>query len=64
MTLHLFWRAFSTVLCGAIVIPPMVFAGDRPTPLMSLVIDETQEARRIAFVHQEIRVQPGPLALA
>jgi len=31
---------------------------------MTLVVDETQEARRIAFVHEEIRVQPGPLALA
>ncbi|MGB2662799.1 MAG: hypothetical protein WAK48_02270 [Candidatus Acidiferrum sp.] len=31
---------------------------------MTLVVDETQAARRIAFVHEEIRVQPGTLALA
>jgi predicted metalloprotease with PDZ domain len=31
---------------------------------MTLSVDETQAARRIAFVHEEIRVHPGPLALA
>src|ERR1700757_1460805 len=34
------------------------------TPTMKLFVDETQAFRRIAFVHEEIRVQPGPLALA
>ena len=33
-------------------------------PAMTLVVDETQAARRIALVHEEIRVKPGPLALA
>jgi predicted metalloprotease with PDZ domain len=33
-------------------------------PTMTLVVDETQAFRRIAFVHEQIRVQPGPLALA
>jgi predicted metalloprotease with PDZ domain len=32
-------------------------------PVMTLVVDETQAARRIAFVHEEIRVRPGSLAL-
>src|SRR5262249_30051324 len=31
---------------------------------MTLVVDETLAARRIAFVHEELTVQPGPLALA
>jgi predicted metalloprotease with PDZ domain len=31
---------------------------------MTLVVDETQAPRRIAFVHEEIRVRPGPLELA
>jgi hypothetical protein len=31
---------------------------------MKLLVDETQAFRRIAFVHEEIRVQQGPLALA
>src|SRR5258707_14346107 len=33
------------------------------SPTMTLLVDESQAARRIAFVHEEIRVQPGPLAL-
>ena len=64
MTLHLLWRAFFTALGGAIAIASMAFAADRPTPVMSLLVDETQEAQRVAFVHEEIRVHPGPLALA
>lgn len=31
---------------------------------MTLVVDESQAARRIAFVHEEIRVHPGTLELA
>jgi predicted metalloprotease with PDZ domain len=37
---------------------------DTSAPAVTLVVDETQAARRIAFVHEEIRVRPGPLALA
>jgi predicted metalloprotease with PDZ domain len=33
-------------------------------PAMTLLVDETQAARRIAFVREEIRVHPGPFALA
>ena len=39
-------------------------AQDPAAPAMTLVVDETQAPRRIAFVHEEIRVQPGMLALA
>jgi predicted metalloprotease with PDZ domain len=39
-------------------------AQDTSTPAMTLVVDETQAARRIAFVREEIRVGPGALALA
>jgi predicted metalloprotease with PDZ domain len=35
-----------------------------PAPVMTLLVDETQAARRIAFVREEIRVRPGALALA
>jgi predicted metalloprotease with PDZ domain len=39
--------------------------GQNPSaPTMTLVVDETQAARRIAFVHEEILVRPGTLALA
>jgi len=39
-------------------------AQDSSASAMTLVVDETQAARRIAFVHEEIRVRPGTLALA
>jgi predicted metalloprotease with PDZ domain len=41
-----------------------LLAQEVSTPAMTLVVDETQAARRISFVREEIRVQPGPLALA
>jgi predicted metalloprotease with PDZ domain len=41
-----------------------VRAQNAPAPVMTLVVDETQAPRRIASVHEEIRVQPGNLALA
>ena len=37
---------------------------DATTPAMKLEVDETQAPRRIAFVHEEIRVRPGTLDLA
>ncbi len=39
-------------------------AQDKSAPAMTLVVDETQAARRIAFVREEIRVRPGTLALS
>jgi hypothetical protein len=39
-------------------------AEDASSPVVVLIVDETHAARRIAFVHEEIRVQPGPVALA
>jgi predicted metalloprotease with PDZ domain len=41
-----------------------VLAQDVSMPAMTLLVDETQAARRISFVREEIRVQPGALALA
>src|SRR5258708_4066562 len=42
----------------------VVIAQNTPVPTMTLLVDETQAFRRIAFVHEQIRVQPGPVALA
>jgi predicted metalloprotease with PDZ domain len=39
-------------------------AQDKSAPAMTLVVDETRGARRIAFVHEEIRVRPGAVTLA
>src|SRR5262249_50147558 len=53
-----------TLLCMlCLSIPTPVRAQNAPAA-MTLVVDETQAARRIAFVHEEITVSPGPLALA
>jgi predicted metalloprotease with PDZ domain len=38
-------------------------AQNASAPTMTLLVDETQAARRIAFVHEEIQVRPGRLAL-
>jgi predicted metalloprotease with PDZ domain len=39
-------------------------AQQRTSPNMTLVVDESEAPRRIAFVHEDIRVQPGPLELS
>src|SRR5579859_171795 len=39
-------------------------AQDASAPAMKLVVDETQAARRIGFVHEEIHVKPGAVTLA
>jgi predicted metalloprotease with PDZ domain len=46
------------------VVATSACAQDTLAPAMTLVVDETQAARRIAFVHEEIPVRPGTLALA
>jgi predicted metalloprotease with PDZ domain len=62
-------RIHWTVLAAGLVVLVAIARGDLAaqspsTPTMTLLVDETQAFRRIAFVHEEIRVQPGPLALA
>jgi hypothetical protein len=36
------------------------FAKTAASPAMSLVVDESQAPRKLAFVHERIQVQPGP----
>ncbi len=55
-TFTLFFTVLGVVTCAR--------AQSASAPNMTLVVDETQAARRIAFVHEEIRVRPGSLALA
>jgi predicted metalloprotease with PDZ domain len=61
--LGLSWKCVSLVLIVGTVATG-AFAENPATPAMTLTVDETQAARRIAFVHEEISVQPGALALA
>jgi len=57
------FRTFALTLCAAVVLTATLYAQET-TPTMTLVVDESQAPRRIAFVHEEIRVQPGPLSLS
>src|SRR5258708_16222558 len=45
-------------------IAPCARAQNTSAAAMTLVVDETQAARRIASTHEEIRVRPGKLALS
>lgn len=56
-------RAIGLVVLVAIARGDLA-AQSTSVPTMTLVVDETQAFRKIAFVHEQIRVQPGPLALA
>ena len=42
----------------------VAFAQEGSAAAMSLVVDETHAAQRIAYVHEEIQVRPGALTLA
>ncbi len=57
-------RRLLHTLIALTAIATTVGAQDTSAPVMTLVVDETQAARRIAFVHEEIRVRPGMVALA
>ena len=46
------------------VIATCAHAQSTSAPAMTLVVDESQAARRIATVHEEIRVRPGNVVLA
>jgi predicted metalloprotease with PDZ domain len=54
-------------LCALLLLTataPIAGAQGAPAAAMKLFVDETQAFRRIAFVHEEIHVQPGLVALA
>ena len=61
-------RTCTTALSVALLMPAAIAtnaaAQVTPAPVMKLFVDETQAYRRIAFVHEEIRVQPGLVSLA
>jgi predicted metalloprotease with PDZ domain len=57
-------KCFVLLLAAMTAVAAIASAQEAPTPAMALVVDETQAARRIAFVREEIPVKPGTLALA
>ncbi len=57
-------KHFVALLAAMAAVAAMAVAQEAPAPPMTLVVDETQAARQIAFVHEEIPVRPGMLTLA
>ncbi len=57
-------KRFVLLLAATAAAAAIAVAQEAPAPPMTLVVDETQAARQIAFVHEEIPVRPGPLTLA
>jgi len=62
MVSRVWWKHFTFLLVALTALEST--AQNASSPVMTVVVDETQAARRIAFVHEEIRVEPGPLSLA
>lgn len=62
MVSRVWWKHFTFLLVALTALEST--AQNASSPVMTLVVDETQAARRIAFVHEEIRVEPGALSLA
>jgi len=56
-------KCLGLLLCSIFIVALSVDA-QGTAPVMTLVVDETQAVRRITFVHEEIRVRPGNVALA
>jgi hypothetical protein len=52
------------IACSVFTFATAIIAQSVPSPVMKLVVDETQAPCKIAFVHEEIRVTPGAIALA
>ena len=57
-------RAFLFAATLAVVASASAYSEVPPSTVMTLVVDESQAARRIAFVHEQIPVRPGALSLA
>jgi predicted metalloprotease with PDZ domain len=59
-----FRKRLTRTLAAAVILTSAATAQNSSNPVMSVVVDETQAPRRIAFVHEEIQVKPGALSLA
>jgi predicted metalloprotease with PDZ domain len=64
MIMPIFWTAPVVALLMLTATATSAGAQVAPVATMKLFVDETQAFRRIAFVHEEIRVRPGLVALA
>src|SRR5579862_304206 len=59
-----FPRYFAFLLLAIMVVVAAARGQKAAGPVMTLIVDETQASRRITFVHEEIRVKAGDVALA
>src|ERR1700756_5441841 len=60
-----FLRGFAIpVVLATVALYLSAFAQSNLSPVMRLVVDETQASRKLVVVHEEIQVGPGALALA
>lgn len=64
MTLHFSPKWFLLAAFSIIAFAVRAPAQNSSTPEVKLTVDETEAARRIAFVHEEIRVHSGAVTLA
>jgi predicted metalloprotease with PDZ domain len=58
------FRPFLVPLFLMTITPAVLFADNPSAPAMTLLVDESHASQRLAFVHEEIQVRPGGLALA
>lgn len=57
-------RRFRNYLASSLLVAASIVAhAQAAPPTMTLVVDETQAARRIVFVHEEIPAKPGAITL-
>jgi predicted metalloprotease with PDZ domain len=52
------------VILAVVMLTLSAFSQGAASPMMSVVVDETQAPRKLAFVHEEIQVRPGALELS
>jgi predicted metalloprotease with PDZ domain len=57
-------RIVMRAILAAVAVNVSASAESTGSPVMKLIVDETQAVRKLAFVHEEIQVRPGALALA
>src|SRR5258708_6391937 len=57
-------RSAKHLLSSLVAFAAVAQGQDTSAPVMTLLVDESKAAQRIAFVHEEIRVTPGIVALA
>jgi predicted metalloprotease with PDZ domain len=64
MSKRLSGGSFVSVTLAVVALAASMSAQGTHSPVITLVVDESQAVRQIAFVHEEVQVHPGAMALA